>query len=226
MRSLTDNHRPARALLGRLAIVLGIAFAAWLVVDMAKFGWWCRYYSAQAKLGPQALSFPSGEGEAIVVLTGDHSRIPRALELLRVRSSPLLIISGTKKGTRLTELVNQQGASAAVNIHELWKKIVLESRSSSTIENAQESAKLLAARKVTRVILVTSDYHMHRSVAIFRAIAPGYDYHEYPVASEVAELSFSPDARTFTALWKLWIEYWKYFLFRFASPRHNAPSGS
>ena len=121
-------------------------------------------------------------------------------------------ISGTGKGTTLTELVNQQGGST-INIHESWNRIVLESRSSSTLENAIETSAILEKNHVARVILVTSDYHMYRAAAIFRLVAPGYDYIEYA----------TPTAHDVSAIWKEWIEYWKWFLFRFAGAHTVQP---
>lgn len=47
--------------------------------------------------------------------------------------------------------------------------IVLESRSGSTQEQAQEIKRLLEAREIERFVLVTSPIHMRRSLAVFRA---------------------------------------------------------
>lgn len=121
--------------------------------------------------------------EAIVVLTGDKFRIPKALELLRSRGSPLLIISGIGRGIRVTDVLNQQG-DASTKIHEVWKKIIFESKSTSTKENAEKTAPLLIERGVTRVILVTSEYHMGRAQDIFRRVLPKMQWVEYPVLSD------------------------------------------
>ena len=161
--------------------------------------------------------------EAIVVLTGDRRRIPKALELLRLRPSPLLIISGA--GTMsLKEVVNQQGDSA-VNIHEVWKKIRLESLSSSTIENAHETERLLRPLNVKRIVLVTSEYHMVRALEIFQKALPQYEYADYPVHSDVShllEMKFS--GKAFNGLWYLNFEYVKYLLYFFYSSHFLAPN--
>ena len=193
-----------------------LAFCSFLLMDIARFSWWCRVYAIQSAQGPSQI-VPLIDREAIVVLTGDHSRIPRALLLLRTRGSQLLIISGTKKGVTLTDLVNTQGDST-LNIHEIWQKIVVESQSSSTKENAEESQKILLQHGIKRVILVTSDYHMLRSLHIFRHTAPGFDYLEFPVASEISEMSFRFSERNFSAISKVWLEYWKYFFYRATAP--------
>ena len=153
------------------------------------------------------------QDEAIVVLTGDQHRIPKALELLRHRGSPLLVISGTGRNTTLRDLVNQQ-EDAAVGIHQVWKKIIVESRSGSTIENAEDAGSILLEHKVHRVILATSEYHMLRALRIFDWFFPGWNIVPYPVASSVSEISLLPTRTTVDAFFKIWWEYWKYSFFR------------
>lgn len=137
--------------------------------------------------------------EAIVVLTGDKGRIPKALELLRERGSPLLIISGVGKGASLVDVINNQGGAAG-NIRELWNRIELESKSQSTVENVYESGKILLEKKIMRVILVTSDYHMPRAFGIFRRVLPQEEIYSYPTKSE-------------SSFWYNWNEYWKNRIF-------------
>lgn len=150
-------------------------------------------------------------GEGIVVLTGDRGRIAKAFELLRKRNSDWLIISGAGRGITLTELVNQQGDSAT-SIHTTWERIVLESKSASTIENALESAGIIRSKKPNRIFLVTSDYHMLRAAQIFRDVLPGQEIIEYPVPSGLMGpwLLNSSFPRFF---WIVGLEYWKYRLY-------------
>jgi uncharacterized SAM-binding protein YcdF (DUF218 family) len=58
-------------------------------------------------------------------------------------------------------------------------RVVLESRSRNTYENAALSRELLQPRPGQRYLLVTSAYHMPRSVATFRA--QGFDIVAWPV---------------------------------------------
>lgn len=196
-------------------VALGGGILASLLV-VADFSWFTSralHYTRMAREGRAVLPPGPSPEEAIVVLTGAHDRIPKAIELLKLRGSPLLIISGTGKGATLTDLANQQG-DAIFNIHEVWQKIVLEPRSASTIENAEESGKILAEKGVRRVILVTSDYHMRRSLLAFENYVPQYEYFAFPVMSVLGELSVSPLQSAFESAWRLWIEYWKLFFFR------------
>lgn len=199
MKRLGLHGRRAKGL-GFVVAVVALAFA-W---DLGAFWRVTEQYTRQAHEGMGRLPPPVPD-EAIVVLTGAESRIARAIELLKMRSSPVLIISGTGKNTTLTDLANAQG-DAILNIQEVWSRIVMESRSSSTLGNVEESGKLLAERKVSRVVLVTSDYHCPRALALFKKFLPQYDYVIYPVAS-LHEISFDAFAR-----W--WGEYWKYLSYR------------
>jgi uncharacterized SAM-binding protein YcdF (DUF218 family) len=204
-----------------ISIILLSAIA--FVMDFRRFARSCAEYGESAQKGLGLLtSFPVSPTEAIVVLTGDRYRIPRALEALRLRGSPLLIISGAGRGISLTELVNQQ-RDATINIHEIWKKIILESNSQSTIENAEESAKIVVKNKIDRIILATSEYHMLRSVTIFRRVMPDVEIIEYPVASDLTIPNHAFSQRTLNGLWNFWVEYWKLFLYKFYFSRDVHP---
>jgi uncharacterized SAM-binding protein YcdF (DUF218 family) len=56
---------------------------------------------------------------------------------------------------------------------------VLEEESTNTLENAQHSATLLAARGVKKVVLVTDGFHLWRAVRCFRR----YGIEPIPAAS-------------------------------------------
>jgi uncharacterized SAM-binding protein YcdF (DUF218 family) len=183
-------------------LTLFVIGAIFVTLDLRRY--WGNYqrYRVQAELGLEQLPIPAHEKEAIVVLTGDQERIPRAIELLRYRDSPFLLISGTAKGVTLKELVNQQG-DAAKDIHLVWERIKIESWSGSTLENAQESAKIITAQGMNRIVLVTSDYHMGRAMRAFRQELPDMEIFSYAVSHPV---------RFRTML----LEYWKNFLFYYS----------
>ncbi len=180
---------------------------ALLALDFSRFLSRYHTFHDRAAAGIEQLSVPTQPGEVIVVLTGDIGRIPRALELLKVRGSERLIISGAAKGVSLTELVNQQGASTS-NLKEVWKKITLDSNSSSTVENATFTEKEVATAPLTRMILVTSDYHMDRSLAVFRRVFGDLEIIPYSVPSAVS----GKDSLHF--VWKTGSEYWKSVIYR------------
>ncbi len=192
------------------------------IIDFAFFFAQCRRYSEQSLLGTEQLKTPIIQNEAIVVLTGDRNRIPKAVELLRSRNSKILLISGGGKGIKLVELINSQVQNRE-NMQEIWKKIILESSSTSTIENARESQKILALQHIGRVILITSEYHMPRSLLVFKTIAPEMEYVAYPTPSEVSNIGALHPEKLFDAGFKVLTEYAKLFLFKNYFLHHLAP---
>lgn len=194
---------PARR---RVVRYLARAAAVVLVVIAIDFAWFTGrvwgYFRASER---SEANLPSvTPDEAIVVLTGAEQRIPAAVELLRRRHSAWLIISGTGRGTTLTDLANEQG-DAIFNIQEVWNRVVIDPRAGSTVENALETGKILKDKRIRRVILITSDFHMPRSALAFETLLPGYEYYWFPVSS----LQFNVISAA-----RMWGEYIKYALFR------------
>ncbi len=93
-----------------------------------------------------------------------------ALRFYRRGGSPLLVVSGgnTQPGrTNLTEAAILAVALEAEGIpHD---RILLESRSTTTEEQAVNVAPLLRERGITAVALITSSSHMPRALSVFRA---------------------------------------------------------
>jgi uncharacterized SAM-binding protein YcdF (DUF218 family) len=203
-----------RLWLKRLTLLLLSIPLVIVAQQMALFAQTCQIYAERADQAVANLPKEVSPHEAIVVLTGDRKRIPRAFALLRTRQSPVLLISGAGKGTTLTDLVNQQG-SAANMVHEVWNKILVESKSSSTVENARETGKILIPRGVTDIILITSEYHMPRASAIFHQVLPQMKIIEYPVTSDVTKIEwFDFSTRALRGVWFFWNEFWKSVLYR------------
>jgi len=139
-----------------------------------------------ALIAPLETSHPpikdkSVQADAIVVLTGgvrelsrlglvaeptDTSleRLLKGVMLYRAVRRPFIIAGGSGS---LTQSVPEADAMArtALDLGVLRQDIVLENRSRNTVESARAVRGLL---KENRIILVTSAYHMRRSVALFK----------------------------------------------------------
>lgn len=189
--------------LGVLALASGFLL---FVVSSARFYSACNVQAASALAGPM---LPAGgeADEAIVVLAGDRGRIPAALNLLRLRNSANLLISGAGKTTTLVDLMNLQG-EAATRVRESWNRILFESQSSSTWENAIE-AKALLVPPPKRIILVTSDYHMVRAAKIFHRVLPGVTIVRFPVTSQFSSHPGFFSEEHLKGLWYFMMEYLK-----------------
>lgn len=148
---------------------------------------------------------PEQPAEAIVVLTGaSDMRIKEGMRLLERRKGSRLLISGVNREVRRPELLPVTEGSK--NLYECCVDLGFEAE--NTIGNAQEIAAWARARGFDDLIVVTSDYHMPRSLLEIEAALPEARLHPYPVATP------GLDAR---AWWKstgssrtLVLEYCKY----------------
>jgi len=193
--------------------LLGALILIGLLIDLSRYVGVCTFYASQAELGLKQLRSIPNPKEAIVALTGDHSRIPGAIDLLRNRQSAVLIISGAGKQTSLRDLINVQ--SDAMSIHEIWEKIIVESQSTSTWENAKNTKALLEGRPWNAILLVTSDYHLPRAMHIFNRELPGWTITPYAIPSEFTTLSWSAPGNWFLGTFRVVSEYVKSWVFAY-----------
>ncbi|HET9032087.1 MAG TPA: YdcF family protein [Dokdonella sp.] len=133
---------------------------------------------------PQQAEADLPEADAIVVLGGGVSRNSWGIDLkpaadrvwfgarlYRAGRAPLVLLSGGC----LEELGYDwpEAPAMATFLHDLGvpeSAMLLESESRTTRENALYSEKLLRARGINRVLLVTSALHMPRALATFRKL--------------------------------------------------------
>lgn len=108
--------------------------------------------------------------DAIVVLTGGMGRIEQGLKLLREGRSGLLLISGVDKDVRPQEVVAEYGLKVAES--GAGARIVLDYGPRDTIGNARETARWMREQGFTSMRLVTSSYHIPRSMMEFRQAMP------------------------------------------------------
>jgi uncharacterized SAM-binding protein YcdF (DUF218 family) len=163
--------RLARALLAA-ALILLLALAMPLVANPLE-----RAAEAYPLLDPTQLP----DAPLIVVLGGGTrrdsadpagptptaatlERLAYAARLARLSGRPLLLSGGSPSGAEPEALGMQRALLADFGLEARW----LETRSRTTAENADETARLLAPLGIRRLLLVTSAAHMRRAVAEFR----------------------------------------------------------
>lgn len=118
--------------------------------------------------------------DAIIVLTGGSLRLEKGFELLAARMADRLLVSGVDKAISLDELLRVAGVAPA----DLECCVTLGYMAEDTGSNAIESAVWIRSNKVTSVRLVTSSYHMPRSLLEFHATVPGVEIVPHPVFPE------------------------------------------
>lgn len=190
-----------------VAILLaGLAFAG-------GFGWFATHIST--------LSTPDDleTADAIIVLTGGQSRIDAAVNLLKSGKGKRLLISGVHPSADLDDLQMATGGDRT-----LFSCCVdIDHAALDTIGNAEESAKWVSNHAYSRVILVTNNYHMPRSLLEMRRYLANADLLPYPVVNR--RLDGGGWMTKPAALRVLFTEYTKYLaaLARGLMPLRNPP---
>ena len=146
---------------------------------------------------------PDPDADAIVVLTGGAMRIDYGLDLLRSGHGRRLLISGVHPGTSASTLARLSGTDKA------WFDccVDIDYVAADTIGNAAMAGRWAEKRGYRDLILVTSDYHMPRSMVEFDRI-PGIRSIT-PVAVRRADLWGRESLPTSSGLRLLITEYGK-----------------
>ncbi len=106
---------------------------------------------------------------AIVVLTGGKGRIEKGIQLLVSKKAKKLFISGVFLGTDLKTKYNQDQKFS--NLYNCC--VSYGERAKNTLENAHEVKKwLIKNDEIKKIILVSSYYHLPRSLIIFEKTLP------------------------------------------------------
>src|SRR5215469_9425599 len=110
------------------------------------------------------------EPDAIVVLGCRGSaalkrRLETGIRLFESGAAPLLVLSGGGSGP-LPEAEAMRRAAIAHGVPEA--ALLIDPVSRNTIENARETARLLSARGLRSVALVTDRAHLPRAAVLFR----------------------------------------------------------
>jgi uncharacterized SAM-binding protein YcdF (DUF218 family) len=122
--------------------------------------------------------------DAIVVLTGGEDRIEAGIKLLAKRKGKRLLISGVNPSTRAAEIERLTGYDRRL----FDCCIDFGYAAVDTITNAEETRAWAANWRFSRLILVTSSYHMPRSLLEFARVLPDVELLPYPVVTRSLQL--------------------------------------
>ena len=189
------NVRQTKRLLRWAGIVVLVLGILWLA------GLW-RFAAGL----PREIADPDRATDAIVVLTGGSLRVEGGLKLLAEGKAKKLFISGVYRGVDVTELlrVSRQSPDAVSCC------VVLGHAADNTAGNAQETAQWMAGEGFHSLRLVTSSYHMPRSMLEFARAMPQTEIVPYPVFPEA--LRETPWWRSRTGALLIASEYTKYLV--------------
>ncbi len=171
-----EAPRPRRRGARRALIVAFLSLAAFGAAFLG--GGFVRFARDVATLQPVPATARSIDG--IVVLTGGEQRLGRGLELLREGRGRRLLVSGVNRDTSAGALARTTGTDPA-----LFECCVdLDYEALDTIGNAEMTVRWAREHGFSRLLLVTSDYHVPRSLLEMTGIPGAPEIVPYPVSPD------------------------------------------
>lgn len=158
---------------------------------MALCGWFTGFAAFAGKINDYQTD-ETTKTDAIVVLTGGRNRISEAVRLWDKGLADKLFISGVEKNTSLDAISKRQAVTFTRR-----KGILLDRKSTNTIENAIETQLWMEQNDIKSIRLVTSNYHMPRSIEEFYFQNPDMKIIVHPVYSDFVAKEWWKSARSF-----------------------------
>ena len=135
------------------------------------------------------------ETDAIVVLTGGRNRLSEAVKLFKAGRAEKLFISGVRKDVSLDEISTRQAIEIGTG-----EGVFMEDISTNTVENAINTGRWIRENDIKSIRLVTSNYHIPRSLEEFRGRNPNLIIIIHPVYSENVAKHIFASWRTFSLI--------------------------
>lgn len=155
-----------KPLLGRLigfisgfGVLLAFCLLVFLTIGFIRFGNFVSTIENQPGIV---------NADGIVVLTGGKDRISTAVNLLQNNRAPRLLISGVHPGTSSKTIAETMKIKKSV----LNCCVDLDRLATDTKGNANQTANWVKNNKISKLIVVTSNYHMPRSLMEMHALMP------------------------------------------------------
>jgi len=142
--------------------------------------------------------------DVIIVLSGDTGRVKYGIELFQAGYADNILFAGGAASSMRRQAV-------AEGIEET--RILVDNRSNSTFENAENSADIMKAHGLNTAIVVTSGYHTKRASVIFEHFFPRPDLTICAVPDGPSADNWWKDRHTFMAAVFEYLKFVWYFLF-------------
>jgi uncharacterized SAM-binding protein YcdF (DUF218 family) len=116
-----------------------------------------------------------GSTDGIVIFTGGKTRLNVALDLFQQKKGRYLLVSGVNHQSNLSEIVDRLASKS---------QITLGYSALDTLGNAEETAAWARNHHLKTLRLITSNYHMPRSLFELRHLLPGLEIIPHPVVGK------------------------------------------
>jgi len=114
--------------------------------------------------------------DGVIVFTGGKGRVQTGIDLLHAGHAKKLLISGVGADTKFKDIIKSSQNFAA--------HITLGYDAEDTFGNIKEAIEWIKLHKLHKILLVTSDYHMPRSLIQVERALPNLKIIPYAVISE------------------------------------------
>lgn len=160
----------------RLAFLIALALAVLLLL--------LDFLSFARSVHNAAPPDPVPKADAVVALTGGSlKRLKSGVRLLQDGHGERLLISGVYPAATDAEIA----IALEVSPETIACCVDLGRKAADTIGNAAETAAWARDHAYTKLILVTEDYHMPRSLIELQLALPEVTFIPYPVSSKLAQ---------------------------------------
>ena len=147
---------------------------------------------------------PDLHADAIVALTGGGGmRIAAGVRLVAEGRGARLLISGVHPDVSIDDLIALAGGDPAV-----WACCVDTGRKAeTTLGNAEETAAWAYENGYDELIVVTSDYHMARSLLVLKAAMPDIALKPWPVRTVIDPSRILSDPKSLKGVFLEWAKW-------------------
>ena len=163
------------------------------------------------KIPSKQSKISTAQSDGIVVLTGGNNRLKQGIKLLINKKAKKLFISGVYRGNDVRRLL----AAQKQNPEEVLCCINIGYNATSTHGNAEETTEWVRTLRYKSIRLVTANYHMPRSLILFKSAMPEIKIIPHPVyPTKFKYNKWWSSSRTISLILS---EYFKYIIANFTS---------
>ena len=157
--------------------------------------------------------YPINLSSKVVILTGGTNRIKEGFEVIykldsKSISNLKVLVSGTGKG--FSKLSLQEKLNPNFDIRLIECCVELDGVSQDTYSNAIETSKWVSKNNIQEILLITSNYHIPRSILEFQNKMPNLKILYYPITPKQHQINkWLTSFETFSLIF---IEYCKFII--------------